>query len=389
MEVVPVEADEIADLLALDVDHPQDEPAGNLQRRAVARGDLRRPGPRGPAPVLDREASRSLWNLRTPAPSAPPGVRGSVPQPAHDMMAAENRFNPGEEALDEAARGQGGDGDRLRRRARLRAGDRPTAGGGGSGSPPHGRRAGRYPGREREAGHGLARARGGRRRGPRSRPPGGDRPRRCARRLARSSARSIWPTRRSAGSTSSSTTRPPRRAPTASRWSSSPEDAWHVILKPTSPAPTSAARPSLRSMVARGTRGRIINMSSNCGKVGYRATGRLLRLEVRRDRVHAGARPGARASPDHRERDLPRLGRHRPARLPRPARRRQLRPGAPRERHHRSGGPDPARARRDRRRRGGARRRSSARMPPATSPDRRSTWPGAPSCTDAGAPRCQ
>ena len=42
-EIVPVEADEVADLLALDVDHPQDEPARHLERRAVARGDLDRP----------------------------------------------------------------------------------------------------------------------------------------------------------------------------------------------------------------------------------------------------------------------------------------------------------------------------------------------------------
>jgi hypothetical protein len=39
-EVGPVEADEVPDLLALDVDHAQDLAAGHLEGGAVAGGDL-------------------------------------------------------------------------------------------------------------------------------------------------------------------------------------------------------------------------------------------------------------------------------------------------------------------------------------------------------------
>ena len=161
-----------------------------------------------------------------------------------------------------------------------------------------------------------------------------------------------------------------------------PEEAWHVILETNLTGTYLCSKAAAGLMVARGTPGRIINMSSNCGKVGYRAAGRVLRLQVRRDRVHPGSRHGAGAPPHHGERDLPGLGRHRSARLPRPAPRRELRRGAPGGGDRRAVRPDSASARGHGRGRGGAGRVSRPRTPPATSPGRRSTWRAAPSCTD-------
>jgi 3-oxoacyl-[acyl-carrier protein] reductase/meso-butanediol dehydrogenase/(S,S)-butanediol dehydrogenase/diacetyl reductase len=48
-----------------------------------------------------------------------------------------------------------------------------------------------------------------------------------------------------------------------------PEDAWHVILETNLTGTYLCSKAVAGMMVARGTRGRIVNMSSNCGKVGY------------------------------------------------------------------------------------------------------------------------
>jgi meso-butanediol dehydrogenase / (S,S)-butanediol dehydrogenase / diacetyl reductase len=48
-----------------------------------------------------------------------------------------------------------------------------------------------------------------------------------------------------------------------------PEEAWHVILETNLTGTYLCSRAVARLMVARSIQGRIINMSSNCGKVGY------------------------------------------------------------------------------------------------------------------------
>jgi NAD(P)-dependent dehydrogenase (short-subunit alcohol dehydrogenase family) len=48
-----------------------------------------------------------------------------------------------------------------------------------------------------------------------------------------------------------------------------PEEAWHVILETNLTGTYLCSKAVAGMMVARGTRGRIVNMSSNCGKVGY------------------------------------------------------------------------------------------------------------------------
>jgi NAD(P)-dependent dehydrogenase (short-subunit alcohol dehydrogenase family) len=48
-----------------------------------------------------------------------------------------------------------------------------------------------------------------------------------------------------------------------------PEEAWHVILETNLTGTYLCSKAVAGLMVARGTPGRIINMSSNCGKVGY------------------------------------------------------------------------------------------------------------------------
>jgi NAD(P)-dependent dehydrogenase (short-subunit alcohol dehydrogenase family) len=47
------------------------------------------------------------------------------------------------------------------------------------------------------------------------------------------------------------------------------EDAWHVILETNLTGTYLCSKAVAGLMVARGTRGRIVNMSSKCGKVGY------------------------------------------------------------------------------------------------------------------------
>ncbi len=47
------------------------------------------------------------------------------------------------------------------------------------------------------------------------------------------------------------------------------EEAWHVILETNLTGTYLCSKAVAELMVARGTSGRIINMSSNCGKVGY------------------------------------------------------------------------------------------------------------------------
>ena len=47
------------------------------------------------------------------------------------------------------------------------------------------------------------------------------------------------------------------------------EDAWHVVLETNLTGTYLCSKAVAALMVARGTRGRIINMSSNCGKVGF------------------------------------------------------------------------------------------------------------------------
>jgi 3-oxoacyl-[acyl-carrier protein] reductase/meso-butanediol dehydrogenase/(S,S)-butanediol dehydrogenase/diacetyl reductase len=48
-----------------------------------------------------------------------------------------------------------------------------------------------------------------------------------------------------------------------------PEEAWHAILETNLTGTYLCSKAVAGLMVARGTRGRIVNMSSNCGKVGY------------------------------------------------------------------------------------------------------------------------
>ena len=48
-----------------------------------------------------------------------------------------------------------------------------------------------------------------------------------------------------------------------------PEEAWHAILETNLTGTYLCSKAAAGLMVARGTPGRIINMSSNCGKVGY------------------------------------------------------------------------------------------------------------------------
>jgi 3-oxoacyl-[acyl-carrier protein] reductase/meso-butanediol dehydrogenase/(S,S)-butanediol dehydrogenase/diacetyl reductase len=48
-----------------------------------------------------------------------------------------------------------------------------------------------------------------------------------------------------------------------------PEEAWHLILETNLTGTYLCSKAVAGLMVARGTPGRIINMSSNCGKVGY------------------------------------------------------------------------------------------------------------------------
>jgi NAD(P)-dependent dehydrogenase (short-subunit alcohol dehydrogenase family) len=48
-----------------------------------------------------------------------------------------------------------------------------------------------------------------------------------------------------------------------------PEEAWHVILETNLTGTYLCSKAVAGMMVARGTRGRIVNMSSNCGKIGY------------------------------------------------------------------------------------------------------------------------
>ncbi len=48
-----------------------------------------------------------------------------------------------------------------------------------------------------------------------------------------------------------------------------PEDAWHAVLETNLTGTYLCAKAVVAAMLRHGTRGRIINMSSNCGKVGY------------------------------------------------------------------------------------------------------------------------
>ncbi|MGH7416259.1 MAG: SDR family NAD(P)-dependent oxidoreductase, partial [Candidatus Rokuibacteriota bacterium] len=48
-----------------------------------------------------------------------------------------------------------------------------------------------------------------------------------------------------------------------------PEEAWHAILETNLTGTYLCSKAVAGLMVPRGTRGRIVNMSSNCGKVGY------------------------------------------------------------------------------------------------------------------------
>jgi NAD(P)-dependent dehydrogenase (short-subunit alcohol dehydrogenase family) len=48
-----------------------------------------------------------------------------------------------------------------------------------------------------------------------------------------------------------------------------PEEAWHLVLETNLTGMYLCSKAVAGLMLARGTRGRIINMSSNCGKVGY------------------------------------------------------------------------------------------------------------------------
>ena len=76
----------IADLLALDVDHAQDEPAGDLERRAVARGDLHDPDHVARHRVSTQRRGAHAGNLRTPEPRVSPacGVERTTTAPRYD-----------------------------------------------------------------------------------------------------------------------------------------------------------------------------------------------------------------------------------------------------------------------------------------------------------------
>ena len=125
-----------------------------------------------------------------------------------------------------------------------------------------------HPRRAHEARDRLARARGRRRGDPRGRPPGRHRPGRRARGRSDPARRrprrpDLRPDRHPRQQRRRSARRRPRPRGRASGGgvARDPGDQphRHVSLQPG----------RRRAMVARGIRGRIINMSSNCGKVGY------------------------------------------------------------------------------------------------------------------------
>src|SRR5262249_25008423 len=81
-EIVPVEADEVADLLAVHVHHPQDEPVRHFDRRAVTRRDLDL-ADHAAWHRVPSERSLAHWCTSAFRVASPSGVCGaSVPQAA-------------------------------------------------------------------------------------------------------------------------------------------------------------------------------------------------------------------------------------------------------------------------------------------------------------------
>src|SRR5213594_3501683 len=94
------------------------------------------------------------------------------------------------------------------------------------------------------------------------------------------------------------------------------EEAWDLVVGINLKGTFLCSRAVARTMLERRVHGRIVNISSQWGKVG--GPRRLLRVEVRCDRVDAVARPGARAGRHHRERRVSGRRRHRASRPSRP-----------------------------------------------------------------------
>ena len=133
-----------------------------------------------------------------------------------------------------------------------------------------------------------------------------------------------------------------------------PEEPWHVILETNLTGTYLCSKAVARLMLARSIPGRIINMSSNCGKVGY---ARLAAYCASKFGVIGFTQALAMELAPHGitvNAICPGSARHRSARLPRAAARRELRRRTSREGHRRAVGPDPAPARRHRRGRGRA-----------------------------------
>ena len=234
---------------------------------------------------------------------------------------------------------QGGHGDRGWRPARLRAGDRAAARGRRGRPGDHGHRAGRDSRRTHETHDRLAS-------GSRPSPTrfGDRRPGRTALvdvRAANQIQRAVDLADRTFGRIDilvNNAAAPPGadRVPVVEL----PEEPWHVILETNLTGTYLCSKAVARLMLARSIPGRIINMSSNCGKVGY---ARLAAYCASKFGVIGFTQALAMELAPHgiTVNAIAPAPRHRSARLPRAAARRELRRRTSREGHRRAVGPIP------------------------------------------------
>ena len=87
-------------------------------------------------------------------------------------------------------------------------------------------------------------------------------------------------------------------------------DQWSQVIRHQSEFAVQHAASGIEGMRDRGF-GRIVLISSVNGQKGQLGTNQLFGRESRRDRLRQGAGAGKRQQGDHRQRDLPRLHRHR------------------------------------------------------------------------------